>query len=96
MLKVTETTSTPGGTIELAGTTFEIERITNEFNDGTTDTDTYLHGARGAVYLLRPYIERGGDTGIRQVISLKSGAPWRKKGNAVHVVEIAGMIEVIK
>lgn len=93
MLKVTNTTTADHGEVELRGTTFSVERMTHTFNDGRETTDTYLHGARGAVYLLRPFIERGGDSGIRELISLKSGAPWRKNGHEIRVIEIAGVIE---
>jgi hypothetical protein len=38
---------------------------------------------RVARRMLRRLIERKGDTGLRQVISLKSGAPLRVQGNEV-------------
>lgn len=96
MLKVINTTTTEDGTIELRGTKFEVQRMTHTFNDGETTTDTYLYGPRGAMYMLRPFIERKGDSGIRELISMKSGAPWRKRGNPVRVIEIAGVIEEAK
>lgn len=88
-----ELTTTQDGTVELRGTTFDVERLTFKYADGAENTETHLIGKRGARYLLRPLLERAGDSGTREVISLKSGAPWRKHGNAVRVIEIAGIIE---
>lgn len=92
-MSTAEVTTTQDGTVTLRGTTFNVERMTISYADGTETTETHLIGARGAVYLLRPFLERDGDSGIRELISLKSGAPWRKHGNAVRVIEIAGVIE---
>lgn len=96
MSKTPELTTVHDGTVTLRGTTFNVERITFTYDDGTENTETHLIGARGAAYLLRGFIERGGDSGIRELISLKSGAPWRKHGNAIRVIEIAGVIEEAK
>lgn len=96
MRETPEVTTYADGTVTIRETTFDVERMIFTYQDGTERTETYLHGARGAVYLLRPFIERGGDSGLREVISMKSGAPWRKRGNAVRVVEIAGVIEEAK
>lgn len=91
-----ELTTTDHGTTELRGTTFQVQRLTFNYVSGEETTETHLIGARGARYLLRPFLERGGDSGIRELISLTSGAPWRKRGNAVRVIEIAGVIEEAK
>jgi hypothetical protein len=74
------------GTITLAGKTFRVEV---QHYTATGGNMVWLHGPRGGTYFLRAYIERGGDTGIRQVISWGSGKPLRN----LHVVEIAGQIE---
>lgn len=78
------------GTVTLAGTEYRVEAQHYAATGGTT---VWLHGPRGAVYFLRGYIERKGDSGLRQVISWKSGTPLRRRGNEVRVVEIAGVIE---
>lgn len=84
------------GTVTLRGTTFKVLSFRTVYGDAHgMPAETHLIGARGARYLLRPYIEQDGDTGLRQIISLGSGAEWRKHGNAVHVVEIGGHIEEI-
>lgn len=57
-------------------------------------SDTYLEGARGGFYYLRPYL--GDDNGARQMISMKSGGAYRIQGNAVKVIEVAGIIEFLK
>lgn len=63
--------------------------------DGTyKHSDTYLEGARGGFYYLRPYL--GQDTGRRQMVSMKSGGNYRIKGNPVEVIEVAGIIEFLK
>lgn len=89
------TTVTPDGTVDLGGSIFHVQRLTIQFEGQEPTTETHLIGARGSLYLLRPFLERNGDTGIRQVISLNTGAPFRKRGNEVRVVEIAGVIEVV-
>lgn len=86
-------TATPDGTVTLGKSAFDVVRMATISPDGETTHDTHLIGARGAVYLLRPYLERNGDTGIRQVISLGSGVPMRKRGNEVRVIEVGGLIE---
>lgn len=91
-----ELTTDQDGTVTLRDTMFDVERLTFTYADGTETTETHLIGKRGARYLLRPLLERGGDSGIREVISLKSGAPWRKGGNSIRVIEIAGAIEEAK
>lgn len=95
-MKTPELTTTDHGETELRGTKFQVQRLTFTYDDGDENTETHLIGARGTRYLLRPFLERGGDTGIRELISLSSGAPWRKRGNTIRVIEIAGMIEEAK
>lgn len=80
------------GTVTLGATTYTVEVQT--FANGAHETR--LTGPRGAVYFLRPFIERGGDTGLRQVISYRSGAPLRVQGNEVRVYEIGAQIEVAR
>jgi len=82
-------TETATGTITLAGTTYEVTTWTHE----TFDTRTVLRGPRGGEFFLRPFIERNGDTGLRQVISYKSGQPLRVRGNEVRVYLLGSMIE---
>jgi hypothetical protein len=83
-------TMTGLGEVTLGRSKFRVER--QDYTDRSSHT-TWLHGERGAVYFLRPYAERGGDTGLRQVISWKSGAPLRQQGNEVRVVEFGTHIE---
>lgn len=80
-----------GGTVMLAGSLFRIEVQTLESGNVTT----WLYGPRGAAYFLRPYLERKGDTGLRQVISWKSGAPLRKNGNEIRVHQIGDVLEEV-
>lgn len=80
------------GTVTLGKTTYRVKVHT--FENG--EHDTHLVGPRGAVYFLRPFIERKGDTGLRQVISWKSGSPLRVRGNEVRVHEIGDVIEVAR
>lgn len=80
------------GTLKLGSATFDIHRYIFAHADETR-YETHLVGKRGAQYLLRPYLERHGDSGLRQIISLNSGAPLRQRGNEIKVIEIAGVIE---
>lgn len=89
------------GTVDLAGTTYTAtELLFSSYTDRITGEtrpeshDVHLTGPRGAVYLLRPFL--GADTGLRQVISLGSGAPLRRKGNEVRVIRIGDVIEVAR
>lgn len=83
-------TVTPAGKITLAGTQFSVQTATTADADGkVTHVETHLLGARGSLYLLRPY----GTTGVFQVVSLNTGAPWRKQGNEIRVVQLGGIIE---
>ena len=83
-------TITDNGTVKLGRTTYTAH--TQTFENGSSDT--YLTGPRGATYLLRRFAEKGGDTGLRQVISLGSGAALRVQGNEVRVYHIGDVIEV--
>ena len=77
-----------GGTVTLAGTTYTVEHQVYATTGGTT---TWLTGPRGAVYFLRGY--RNDETGLRQVISWKSGAELRKHGNEVRAVLVGDVVE---
>lgn len=59
--------------VVLAGRVFTVE--TQTMDSGRVST--WLTGSRGAVYFLREFL--GEDTGHREVISWKSGAPLRDK-----------------
>lgn len=83
----------PDGEVKLGFSTFEVRRFVFEHPESKPRFETHLIGKRGATYLLRPYLEKNGDSGLRQVISLNTGAPLRQKGNEVKVIEIAGVIE---
>lgn len=83
-------TTTDNGTVTLGRTTYSV--TTQTFANGSSETE--LVGPRGAVYFLRPFAEKGGDTGRRQVISWKSGQPLRVRGNEVRVIHIGDTIEV--
>lgn len=86
-------TVAPDGEVKLGPSVFEVRRFRFEHPDSEPRFETHLIGKRGATYLLRPYLEKNGDSGLRQVISLNTGAPLRQKGNEVRVIEIAGVIE---
>lgn len=83
-------TLTAAAPIVLAGTTYTVEIQT--YDDGRQTV--HLTGPRGAAYFLREFL--GADTGLRQVISWKSGQPLRRKGNEIRVVHIGDVIEVAK
>ena len=87
------TVTVPDGTVTISGSIFHVQRVTTSSEEYGTRTETHLIGARGTVYLARPYMERKGDSGIRQVVSLNTGAPLRKHGNEIRVIEIGGIIE---
>lgn len=86
-------TVVPDGEVVLGSSVFEVRRFTFDHPGSEMRFETHLIGKRGATYLLRPYLEKKGDSGLRQVISLNTGAPLRQKGNEVRVIEIAGVIE---
>lgn len=86
----TEYTSVDRGTVTLGTTTYRVEETLYHSTGGSM---VWLHGPRGAVYFLRGFINRKGDDGVRQVISWKSGAPLRVRGNEVRVVVIGDVVE---
>jgi hypothetical protein len=95
-------TSAPRGAVTLGKTTFDVvELLFSAYVDAISgetrpaSSEWHLIGARGARYLLRPYLLRAGqnDNGVRQVISLGSGAPLRQGGNEVRVVVVGDIIE---
>jgi len=86
-------TVVPDGEVKLGSSVFEVRRFTFEHPGSEPRFETHLIGKRGTTYLLRPYLEKKGDSGLRQVISLNTGAPLRQNGNEVRVIEIAGVIE---
>lgn len=81
---------TTAADVTLGRTTYSVEIFTYS----TGRADTFLAGPRGARYLLRPFIERDGDSGLREVISMTSGQPLRVRGNVVRVHHIGDCIEV--
>jgi len=84
-------TMTDAGTVTLGRTTYRVETQTMT---ETGNVGTWLYGPRGAVYFLREYL--GADDGLRQVISWKSGAPLRVRGNEVRVYLLGDVIEIAK
>lgn len=93
----TNTNTTPGytmrdaGEVTIAGRRMRVE--VQAYDNGRTTT--WLHGPRGAVYVLREFL--GADTGVRQVISWKSGAPLRhsRSQREVRVLLLGDVIEEI-
>lgn len=81
------------GTVKLGRTTYTVRE--HAYRDGRYPASTYLTGPRGATYYLRPFIERGGDSGLRQVISMGSGSPLRVQGNEVRVHHLGDHIELV-
>lgn len=82
------------GTVTLGRTTYQVTE--QSYEDGRYPASTYLTGPRGATYYLRPFIEKGGDTGLRQVISMGSGNPLRVRGNEVRVWHVGNVIETTR
>lgn len=80
-------TLTDAGTVTLGATTYRVE--VQAYDNGRTTT--WLKGPRGADYHLRPFL--GEDTGLRQVISWKTGRALRVRGNEVRVYQIGDVIE---
>ncbi len=80
-------TKPTAATVVLGATTYRVEHITTDHA-----RSTYLHGPNGARYYLRPYL--GPDTGLRQVISMTTGAPLRKHGNEIRVHQLGDVIEL--
>lgn len=80
------------GTVLLGATTYRVEVHEWTYPDPQpVSTETYLIGPRGARYLLRGFL--GPDTGLRQVISMTSGAPLRVRGNEIRVHQLGDIIE---
>lgn len=86
-------TRTDRDPVKLGKTTYAVHTL---HIHETGSTITNLVGPRGAIYFLRPYNERNGDTGLRQVISFSSGNPLRVQGNEVRVHLLGDIIEVAK
>ena len=88
--------------VTLGTTTYAVSETHHEWIDHMRNDEkcmnitVWLTGPRGAQYFLRPYIERNGDTGLRQVISWKSGQPLRVRGNEVRVYHLGDIITVAK
>jgi hypothetical protein len=82
------------GTVTLGRTTYTVTE--QAYRDGRHPASTYLTGPRGATYYLRPFIERNGDSGLRQVISMGSGNPLRVRGNEVRVWHLGDVIETTR
>lgn len=86
-----------GAPVVIAGRMMTVEVITSTFDIGNgpqQSTSTYLIGARGARYLCRPFL--GDDDGVREVISMGSGAPLRDKcQRPVRVLVLGDVVEEI-
>ena len=81
-----------GGVVLLGATTYRVEVHEWTYPDARpASAETFLIGPRGARYLLRGFL--GPDTGVRQVISMTSGAPLRVRGNEVRVHQLGSIIE---
>lgn len=97
MASTVESTIKALPSVTLGKTTYKVEEWDFHAQDGTQyESMTVLTGPRGAQYFLRGFLYRGGavDTGLRQVISMKSGMPLRQHGNEVRVFHLGGVIEV--
>lgn len=80
------------GTTTYAVTEVQISGYVNMLGEIRPPHSTWhLTGPRGAVYFLRGFLRD--DTGLRQVISWKSGQPLRVKGNEVRVIQLGDVIE---
>ncbi len=90
-------TTEHGAPVVIAGRLFTVEVTTSTFDIGNgpqSRTSTFLVGARGAYYYCRPYLND--DSGVRQVISWKSGAPLRDKyQRPVRVLVLGDVVEEI-
>lgn len=84
-------TLTDAPAVTLGKTTYAVQIQTMTM---TGRTEVHLTGPRGAGYFLRGFL--GKDDGLRQVISWKSGAPLRVRGNEVRVVAVGDVIEVAR
>lgn len=87
-------TETDLGQIKLGRTTYTAMRQTHTNGDAAGTSTVHLTGPRGAGYFLRGYL--GADTGLRQVISWKSGQPLRdsRTGAEVRVIELGDHLEL--
>lgn len=52
-----------------------------------------LRGPRGALHFLRPITASGDDTGLRQIVSARSGQPMHQDGHEIRAVLIGDVIE---
>jgi hypothetical protein len=90
------------GTVKLGTTTYSIQhRDVTWTEDGVAKSnhEVRLLGPRGSLFLVRPFLYRPGgrqNTGLHQVINLKSGAELRSKGNLIRVVMVGDIIEQAK
>jgi hypothetical protein len=94
-------TAVATGAVTLGTTTYSAERLTTTWTEAgvtTSRSSVYLNGPRGSRFLVRPFLYRKGqtDTGIHQVINLKSGAELRSKGNLIRVIMVGDIIEEAK
>ena len=98
----TKFTTAARGTVTLGTTAYTVTETHHEWIDHLrndlhcTAITVILRGPRGAEYFLRAFNERNGDTGLRQVISYKSGQPLRVRGNEIRVYHLGNVIEVAK
>jgi hypothetical protein len=88
----TDYTIVPRGSIQLGQTVYRVEE---QQYHSTGGSQVWLYGPKGAVYFLRGFALRKGqvDDGQRQVISWKSGAPLRSRGNEVRAMVVGDIIE---
>ena len=87
---MTTYTLTNLGTLTLGRTTFRVEE--QAFEDGI-DSRIWLYGPRGGCYFLQ---EVGlTDTGLREVVSFKTGQPLRDRSQRpVRVYHLGNVIEL--
>lgn len=89
-------TVVPGGKTMIGASSFTVQRSTwvPVNPEYATLHITQLIGARDAIYNLVPVVNSKQESfGEFAVISVMSGQPMRKKGNAVRVIELGGVIE---
>lgn len=93
MASTIETVTKALPSVTLGKTTYKVEEWDFHAQDGTRyESMTVLTGPKGAQYFLRGFL--GPDTGLRQVISMKSGAPLRQRGNEIRVIRLGDVIEM--
>jgi len=78
------------GTIQLGKSSFTVEL--QVFPNG--EITTWLHGTRGADYILQP-VSMFESTGKYRIMSFNSGAFLRRSGNEVRVFMFGNIIEEI-